>query len=265
MPASAAFESPASAARPAVVGICDWGVGGLGFYGLLRAARPDLDVVYIGDQGVPGYGKLPRPALTIRLRFVLGAFRERGVRDVVVACNAASTVLDAAQVDGVRATGMIEPTLRALRRPRGDALQTGASASLGIIGGRRTILSGAYARPLRAAGYTVRNRIAQPLSGLIEAGDLAAARVALDVILQPLADVATLVLACTHYVVLAEDIGLRLSRAKLLDPATLAWREVAPTLPAPTPRRGRTTFLTSGDPALMRRTAAAAFGVDCSP
>ena len=245
------------------IGVCDWGIGGLGFYALLHAERPDLDVVYLGDQGVPGYGKLPRPVLAARLRSVLAHFRGLGVERVVVACNAASTALAEARIEGVEATGMIQPTLDHLRLSSASE----APAPLAVIGGRRTILSGAYARPLRAAGHTVHNRVAQPLSGLIEAGmahDAATER-ALDAILKPLRNVDRLVLACTHYIVLEAAIKARLPNARLIDPATLAWAELAPSLHPKTDHVGTTVFLTTGDPALMSQTARAAFAVECLP
>ena len=237
------------------IGVCDWGVGGLGFFRLLTTKRPDLDVVYLGDQGVPGYGKLSRPVLTARIRSVLDEFCRRGVDRVVVACNAASTVLDP---EDPCALGMILPTLRHLGSGRG---------TLGVIGGRRTILSGAYARPLRAAGWTVCPRIAQPLSGLIEAGlaHTPETLALLDTILRPLRGVEGLVLACTHYVVLGDAIRERLPGVSLIDPAALAWAELAPILPPPTVRRGTTRFLTTGDPSLMTEAALAAFGVACAP
>jgi glutamate racemase len=73
---------------------------------LLRTERPDLDVVYIGDQGVPGYGFFDRRALRHRIQAVFRRFRELGVSEVVVACNAASTVINDVRVDGVRGIGI---------------------------------------------------------------------------------------------------------------------------------------------------------------
>ena len=241
------------------IGVCDWGVGGLGFYGLLKTNRPDLDVVYLGDQGVPGYGKLPANVLTRRVADVLTEFRRQGADRVIVACNAASTVLDPGDP---YALGMIRPTLNALSTK--SSLERG---KIGIIGGRRTILSGAYARPLRASGWFVRARIAQPLSGLVETGlaDAPETLATLDAILRPLRGVDRLILACTHYVVLADAIRARLPGITLVDPAALAWAELAPTLPPPVSRKGTTRFLTTGDPACMASTARAAFGIECAP
>ena len=60
------------------IGICDWGIGGLGFYKLLREHRSDVDVVYLGDQGEVPYGRVPKPLLAARMEAVLPLCRERG-------------------------------------------------------------------------------------------------------------------------------------------------------------------------------------------
>src|SRR5258708_36938566 len=94
---------------PSPIGICDWGIGGLGFYRLLRAERPDLDTVYLGDQGAVPYGLLSHRELSARVTRILCFFRQTGVGRVVAACNAASTILPSVRVPGVRVTGVIDP------------------------------------------------------------------------------------------------------------------------------------------------------------
>ena len=125
------------------IGICDWGIGGLGFYQALRQDRPDLSVLYLGDQGFTPYGRASTGELSNRLSEVFFWFRNQGVTEIVVACNAASTVLHRVSVEGVSATGVIAPTLEVLQRE---------TTSVSIIGGRRTIRSGAYRKPLVQAG-----------------------------------------------------------------------------------------------------------------
>jgi len=239
-----------------VVGICDWGIGGLGFYNLLRTERPDLDVVYIGDQGVPGYGLFDRHGLTLRLTGVFRTFAKLGVADVVVACNAASTVVPAVDAPEVRGFGIIDPTLAAIRQ-----LPVG---KIGLIGGRRTVRSGSYRRALQAEGWDVKQRVAQPLSRLIEDGK-ASAPDTLDLLTQilgPLRDVDHLVLACTHYIVLEQDVMARVPGAHIVDPATEAWRQFRVQLPSKSERSGSDRFLTTGSAAAMRQQAKVAFGVD---
>ncbi len=237
------------------VGICDWGIGGLGFYNLLRADRPDLDVVYLGDQGFAPYGKVSTPLLTARMRWVLEGFRKLEVDRVVVACNAASTVLDHLQVEGIEAYGVIKPTLSILKEE---------GSTVGLIGGRRTVKSGAYKRPLTAMGIDVTQRVAQPLSGLIESGHAhdTSARDLLYKILDPIQHVDRLVLACTHYVVLENTIREFMPHTKLIDPAAEVWARLGPTFGDPTSENGSTQYFTTGDPELMSVQARDAFGVD---
>lgn len=251
-----------------MIGILDWGIGGLGFWQALRRRHPGVPVLYWSDAGETPYGKLPAARLAARVREVAGRMRERGVRRLVIACNAASTVLpplgvagDAGVIDTaigpVEVTGVIAHAVRM-------AAASGAR-TLGVIGGRRTIRSGIYRRALAAPGRRVVQRVAQPLSARIEAGDLASAALEreLAAILRPLRRVDALLLACTHYPALAPRFSAHLPGARLLDPVdellrwvTRRWR--------PAPAAGPDLFVTTGDPGAMRRAAAAAFGAHLS-
>lgn len=247
-----------------MIGILDWGIGGLGFFKALRRQHPGIPVVYWSDAGETPYGKLPSARLAARVREVAGRLAELGVRRVVVACHAASTVLPALGVGdtvGVVDTpaGPVEMTgviAHALRLARNSPVR-----SVGVIGGRRTILSGIYRRGLAAPGRAVHQRVAQPLSARVEAGDLSSAALEreLTAILRPLRQVDALLLACTHYPALAPRLAAHLPGARLLDPVDelLAWVSRHWRAHASGPDR----FLTTGDPAAMRRAAAAAFGV----
>ena len=236
------------------IGICDWGIGGLGFYQALRQDRPDLSVLYLGDQGFTPYGRASTGELSNRLSEVFFWFRNQGVTEIVVACNAASTVLHRVSVEGVSATGVIAPTLEVLQRE---------TTSVSIIGGRRTIRSGAYRKPLVQAGIKVQQRVAQPLSGLIEAGkgQDSSTHEVLSQILWPIRHSDRLVLACTHYVVLEQVAQSLMPQAKLIDPAKEVWRQLSSKLPAKMNGVGQTDFFTSGNPKAMEEQAWKAFGV----
>lgn len=235
------------------LGILDWGIGGLGFYALLKAAHPRVPVLYWSDAGATPYGLLSRRALAARVAEVSGRMAGLGVTHLVIACNAASTVVDAARTD--HATGVIDPGVQA-------TLATGA-ARVGLIGGARTVRSGHHRRLLRAAGIDVIQRIAQPLSAAVERGGLdgPALRETIARILQPLRGVDALLLACTHYPALSSHFRRELPGATLVDPAaaTLARVEAGWPLDA-TGHADR--FVTTGPAGGMRRAARAAFGVD---
>jgi glutamate racemase len=248
------------------IGVMDWGIGGLGFVKLLREAAPGLGCVYLSDSGAPPYGTLTRAALTRRVRQAVAWFGEHGISEVVVACNAASSVLarvpSVARASGAdaprsRILGVIEPTLRALLR--------GPCSSIGIFGGRRTVRSLAYLTPLRRAGFCVEQRIAQPLSAFVEAGRISGPEVEREVarILRPIAGCQLLVPACTHYVALMPLFQRVAPEARWVDPAALT---LAALLEPSGQERKRPLaegeFWTTGSPAAFVRGAALAFELE---
>lgn len=239
--------------------ILDWGIGGLGFFRLLRARRPDVSVTYFSDSGEVPYGRLSRERLATRLRRIIRFLIRRGVTHLVVACNAMSTVLpqhdEREQDTSVKIIGVIEPTIQAM----------GASAHkrCGIVGGRRTVLSGVYRERLKKDGRTVRQRIAQPISRLIEEGKTDSPELVrtLAHILRPLRNVDVLVLGCTHYSAVVDQVTGLLPDVTIIDPAelTLAWVEQHWVLPV---SKKRDVFLTTGPVPIMRTAARKAFGVE---
>jgi glutamate racemase len=247
------------------LGILDWGIGGLDLYRRLRAAGSRCDVLYWSDAGAPPYGTLPGPVLVDRVATVIERLADEGCTRVVVACNAASTVLPDPELRrrvaarGCEVVGVIEPAIAAVLR-----LELPAVA---VIGGRRTIESRAYAEPLAAAGVRVAQTIAQPLSALVERGltDGPEVEACLAEILAPLRDTEHLVVACTHYVAALPAIrGFLPCLRTVVDPAeeTLAWVEACWGLHG---GEGRDRFVTTGSAAAMREAAGLAFGLSLPP
>lgn len=239
--------------------VLDWGIGGLGFLRLFAARYPAAGAVYLSDAGFTPYGKLSRRALAARVDRILRHLRNAyGVDHAVLACNAATTVLPdvAAPREGISVAGVIAPALASVARM--------PPARVGIIGGGRTVRSGAYGRALRAAGHHVRQRVAQPLSAHVEAGRLDGDAVRGDVarILAPLRDVEILLLACTHYPALAPLLAERCPRAELFDPAAAALAHLEAEWPLAEIPPGPHHVLTTGDEDSMRRSARLAFGME---
>jgi glutamate racemase len=247
------------------LGILDWGIGGVGFYALARARLPGLPVVYWSDAGAMPYGKQAPADLARRVVAIARWLkREAGVTHLAIACNAASSVLPAIELEDEtlpQITGVIEHGVRA-------ALQrTAPGQIIGIVGGRRTILSGAYRRAL--AGRTVRQRVAQPISARVEGGDLSSAglRRELDAIMAPLREVDLLVLACTHYPALRGAFAQRAPSAEIVDPAAelLAWAVDAWQLDSAGYGSEPDRVLTTGDVGSTGRSARLAFGMELHP
>lgn len=247
------------------LGILDWGIGGVGFYASARARLPALPIVYWSDAGAMPYGKQHPAELAQRIVAIARWLkREAGVTHLVIACNAASSVLrriDLSDETLPQITGVIEHGVRA-------ALQrTAPGQVIGVVGGRRTIFSGAYRRAL--SGRVVRQRVAQPISARVEAGDLSSEglRRELDAIMAPLREVDLLVLACTHYPALRDAFAQRAPRAEIVDPAAelLAWAVDAWQLDSAAPGSEPDRVLTTGNVEATARSALLAFGMELDP
>lgn len=239
--------------------LLDWGIGG---FGVLRAIAAQskgrgFELGYFSDSGTPPYGTLSAGELRGRLELVAHALAERGVRHLVLACNAASTVASsAAWPEGMRVTDVITHGIAAVRRSR--------VAAVGIVGGARTIRSGHHARALRRVGISVRARIAQPLSGYVERGILQGADVeqAIARVVAPLRGVPAVLLACTHYPALLPLFTAALPGVRLLDPADSMARVILHSMrTGAVPRAQNIVTLTSGSPEVTRSAAHQAFQI----
>jgi len=234
------------------IGICDYGIGGIGLYKILRA-QTTADIIYFSDSGFTPYGKVPAEDLKTRLDNVFNFFHNEGVAYVAVACNAASTVIRKTQYT----TGIIEHGLRMVERfgPK----------EIAVAGGYRTIESNAYKTPLEQLGIKVTQRVAQPLSIRIEAGDLDSMELSADItaIFEPVKNVSHILLACTHYPVIAAKIAEHVPNAILLDPV----HEMAQWIMSnwiPLDGHSTTRWITSGDTLQMISAAEAAYQVTIS-
>ncbi len=236
------------------IGICDWGCGGLRLLKALRSARADLDTVYIADQASEAYSLLSREALQERVGHILRSFLQIGVERVVFACDSASTVLPELIMARMTVSGVIEPVLRSMA---GRSLR-----EVGIIGGRRTILSGAYGRALRKQRFMVVQRISLDLANSIESGDVDSESVHDTVrdLLEPLVKVDGILLANTHYPIIEPLFRKLLPNAQIIDPTFETVRELAGDLPRFSGSEGSSIFLTTGSPSHMSERAHKIFG-----
>jgi glutamate racemase len=235
------------------LGIIDWGVGGVSIYKLIKERFGNVPIVYFSDTGVTAYGKMTRKELVGRLNDVVSFLKMRGVSQIVIGCNAASTAIDIVDPQGIRIEGMIESGVAAGVKMK--------PSRFGLIGGRRTVLSGVYRRAFKRNGITIEQRIAQPLSGLIETGDTSSKRLRNEAghILSPLKNCSHILLACTHYPAITGLLKEFVSESTtFIDPSFELVRRIGKPKPD---GAGKDIFLTSGDPDRMRIAAMNAFQV----
>ena len=235
------------------IGVLDWGIGGLDTLMRLAARMPDRSFVYWSDSGFTPYGKVPAEALAARVRDVAHRME---CATLVVACNAASTVLDALDLP-IPVYGVIEPGIAL-------ALASGAER-IGILGGDRTIAAGLHARALAAAGRVPIPVAAQPLSAHVEAGHLDGPEVLADLLplVQRLAEADAILLACTHYPALRPVLERLLPGRLWLDPVDRLVDDVGRAMAdgVRDATEPRLIVGTTGDPEATRTAAWRAFGV----
>src|SRR6476659_6733780 len=241
------------ASRP--VGVFDSGVGGLTVLHECLVTMPNEDFLYLGDHARLPYG--PRPLEEIR-RFafeIAGYLEGRGVKLIVVACNAAtSAALPALQETlAVPVVGVIAPEAAA-------AVRATRNRRIGLLATQATVAAGRYEALVRSLDAGVRfTAVACPtLVPLIEAGEQTVDAVREYAAPLQEAGCDTVILGCTHYPLIRPVLQRVFGRdVTLVFSAEETAREVDETLRRKGwendgRREGAYRFLTTGDPAAFR-------------
>lgn len=189
----------------------DSGVGGLTVYDALRAVLPQAPVIYAADLAGLPYGTKTESQIAARVSGLLGRMAERfEPRLACIACNTASTIAlgmvrDVLEIPVVGTVPAIKPAAALTR-----------TGTIGLVGTEATIRQ-AYVDDLetRFASGTRLLRIAAPaLVGAAEAklrgrgvdpAVIADVRARLEA-MPGGANIDTLVLACTHFPLLAGEL-----------------------------------------------------------
>jgi glutamate racemase len=242
------------------IGVFDSGVGGLTVLQALRRRMPRHDFVYLGDTARVPYGRKP-PEMVVEFAREIAAFLcGQGIDRLVVACNTASAVAlpDLQKQCPVPVWGVIDPGVSAATR----ATRTG---SVGVIGTKATIGSGAYQRRLEAQGFRVWAQACPMLVHVVEEGlaDSAEAELLVRHYLEGRPAIDTLILGCTHYPLLRPAIQRVVGDGvTLVDSAEATAEAVSASVEeAPLSGQGRVVHFVTGDSAAFAHTARVIGGV----
>ena len=246
----------------------DSGVGGLSVLGPTRKLLPHAPIVYAGDSAGFPYGKRSEAELATRVPALLGRLVERfRPRLAVIACNTASTIA----LDHARAALDIPVvgTVPAIK----PAAEMSSSRVIGVLGTEATVRQ-PYVDDLAArfaADCTVIRHGSPDLVELAEA-KLAGEEVSVEAVRaaiapmveQPRGDkIDVMVLACTHFPLLAEEIAAAFPNIAQVDGGPGIARRIAYlTDGQPWPSKavsGIAVFTSSVPPALTR--ALARYGI----
>ncbi len=197
------------------IGIFDSGYGGLTVFRAIRDALPHYDYLYLGDNARAPYGNRSFESIHAYtwqcVQWMLG----RGCPLIILACNTASAkALRTIQQkdmprthDAERVLGVIRPTAEVI----GAYSHTG---HVGVMGTKGTVQSGSY--PIEIEKFFPDVRVYQQACPLwvpvIEAGEHESEAADylvekyLNELLAQSPDIDTVLLACTHYPLLAPKI-----------------------------------------------------------
>ena len=227
------------------IGIFDSGLGGLTVARAIASRLPAEGIYYVGDTKRCPYGTRPQSEVRLFVRQVGRWLENHDVKLVVIACNTATAAgLDVIQKAlSVPVIGVIEPGARA-------AIQATRTRRVGVLATAGTVASGAYERAIHNldAGVHVTQAPAGSFVDYVErelasgthlhedwmanrgvfdtpeVRELAAKNVA------PLLGrgIDTVVLGCTHFPLLAREIGAALGPGvRTVSSAEECAREVA--------------------------------------
>ncbi len=245
-----------------MIGLFDSGLGGLTVVRRVRERLPRADLLFFADQAHVPYGERAPDELDRLMRSNVAWLDARNVDAIVVACNTSCAVADAYGWPQTHAEifDLIDSATIALQRA--------SARRIGVVATSATVRSGAYGRRIRnaIADAEVWEVAAPALVPLVEAGRITGdePRVAVaEVCAQLPDDLDAVVLACTHYPVLAEHFGGALGVDVLqIDPALIHAERVAALIDREGGGEGSgtTRYVTNGDVALFRRNVASIMG-----
>ncbi|CAN5699604.1 glutamate racemase [soil metagenome] len=211
------------------IGVFDSGVGGLSVLRALAEQMPLADLHYVADSSHAPYGERSDQYVVARSLLVARHLIEAGAQTLVIACNTATAVAASLLREswpGVPIVG-IEPGIK-------PALAQSRNGRIGVMATEGTLRSAKFRRLLEAhAGMRhVQLQACPGLAAAIESGDLRGAVVAelVERYGTPLraAGIDTLVLGCTHYPFVREQIQRTMGEGvAIIDTASAVARQAA--------------------------------------
>ena len=188
------------------IGIFDSGVGGLSVWKELIKELPNESMVYYADSANCPYGNKTQKEIIALSKRIVDFFLEQNVKLIVVACNTAT----AAAIDYLRSSYNIsfvgmEPAIKPAAQNTKNGV-VGVLATEGTFGGRLFLETSQK----WASDVDVIVQVGEGFVELVENGDFTSdlAKKTVSEAVQPLVDkgIDQLVLACTHYPFLCENI-----------------------------------------------------------
>lgn len=229
-----------------MIGIFDSGSGGLTVLKAIRERLPAADIVYFGDIRNAPYGEKSNKELSLLTIRAIELLQSRGAESIVSACNSVSASLaislfDALSIAPGRLIEMVGPTVSSFKDSSARLLLTATPA---------TIQSEIYQNAFHMIEKGVETVAIPELAGAIEFGasDKEIESIIRDVFIDvPMKSYDLLILACTHYPLVAPIFEKVLGAMPLFNPAVAVGERVRQEMASLETGEGSTHFIISKD------------------
>lgn len=198
-----------------MIGIFDSGIGGLTVVKKMFEILPDYQLLYFGDTARTPYGGRGEEVIKKYAQEDAEFLIQKGVKIIIIACNTVSAVAaeELKKNFSVPVFDVVGPAVE-------KATQITKNKKIGVIGTRATINSGIYHKLIKEKNENFRifSQSASLLVPLIEEGwfKRPETKMILRKYLHPLklANIDTLVLACTHYPIIKDLIQVKIGKKR---------------------------------------------------
>ena len=215
------------------IGIFDSGIGGLTVAHAIKEKLPNENIIYFGDTEHLPYGEKSTEAIQNFSKKIVSFLIKKKCKAIVIACNSASSVaFDVIEKEAKHTTvfNVIDPVVNEVVRICSDY-------NIGVIGTKATIQSKVYEQKIKALCSSSKvSSLATPLlAPMIEEGfineEISHTVIANYLAHQQLNNIDHLILACTHYPLIHQEINdFYKGSVNVIDSANIVANHIAQTL-----------------------------------
>ena len=200
------------------IGIFDSGIGGLTIAHALKEKLPNENIIYFGDTEHLPYGEKSKTA------------PYKDCKTIIIACNSASSVA----YKLVKELAGNTPVFNVINPVVAEVVKQCAEYNIGVIGTKATIQSNIYETEIKVlCNFAKVSSLATPLlAPMIEEGfineDISHTVIANYLSNPKLAEIDHLILACTHYPLIHQEIkDYYKGKVNVIDSANIVAKHIA--------------------------------------
>lgn len=190
------------------IGIFDSGIGGLTVAKAIKTKMPNQNLIYFGDTAHLPYGEKSPQAIISYSREITKYLISLGCETIIIACNTASSLayetLKNEFSNNIKLFNVIDPVVESLKQHKNN--------NIGVIATRATVQSKIYSKKIQNLfpDKKVVEKATPLFANMIEEGffcnEISGKIIDSYLSDEKLKNVETLILGCTHYPLIQEEI-----------------------------------------------------------